>query len=84
MSGGGDKSWPRLSAAGYELLFVIDDVGMDVDSDDLADALEEAEQRITGGPCKGCGADVDTRYGWCYKCATETREVLDALTGDTE
>ncbi len=74
-----DKPWPRLTAEGYELLFAINDAGMnDVNAHDLADALEESEERITGGPCKGCGVEgEDLRYGWCYDCVTKA-EVEDA------
>ena len=66
-----ERDWPRLSAEGYELLFTINDTGADVTPDGLADALEESFERITSGPCKGCGAVGDMRFGWCYQCATE-------------
>ncbi len=73
------EQWPRLSAAGYELVFAINDAeGEDVvTAGDVADALEEAEERITGGPCKGCGDEgKDLRYGWCFKCVTEAEEAV--------
>ncbi len=66
-----NKQWPRLTAAGYELVFAINEAEGDdaVTPDDVADALEEAKERITGGPCKGCGVEgEDLRYGWCYDC----------------
>jgi len=76
------EQWPRLSAAGYELVFAINDAeGEDaVTADDVADALEEAEQRITGGPCKGgCGAEgEDLRYGWCFDCVTKAEKEAKA------
>lgn len=75
-----DEQWPRLSAAGYELVFAINDAeGEDaVTPDDVADALEEAEQRITGGPCKGCGVVGDGRYGWCFDCVTKAEAEAEA------
>ncbi len=66
--------WPRLSAVGYELVFAINDAeGEDaVTADDVADSLEESFERITGGPCKGCGVEgEDLRYGWCFQCVED-------------
>lgn len=67
-----NTEFPRLSFDGYELLFKINDNLPDeqVEADDLADALGEALERIGVG-CKGCGRDVDTRFGWCYRCVLE-------------
>ena len=74
-------NWPRLRAEGYELTFRLNDIGVDVTPDEIADGLEEAAQRITGGPCKGCGTtDEDLRYGWCFDCVEEA-ETKTALYG---
>ena len=73
-----DKQWPRLTAEGYKLVFSLNDAGIDVIPNDVADGLEEASQRITGGPCKGCGVDGDMRFGYCFDCATKAAGGDDA------
>ncbi len=77
---GSSDQWPRLTAEGYQILFAFNDAaGVDVTPDEFADGLEEAEERITGGPCRGCGRlDGDFRYGWCYECATEAEAEAEA------
>ncbi len=75
--------WPRLTGDGYELTFRLNEIGVDVTPDEVADGLEEAAQRITGGPCKGCGVeDEDLRFGWCFDCVTKA-EAEAGITEDT-
>ena len=63
-----------LTPDGEQLRQQIGAAGVELTPDQLAEGLEEAEQRIRAGPdgcCVICGAseDRDFRYGVCDKCA---------------
>lgn len=72
----------RLTKQGYELRERIAEAGFEITPDELADSLEEANERIRPGPdgcCVKCGnthrtrgphngEPLDFRFGLCDEC----------------
>lgn len=60
-----------LSKKGFELRQLIAGGGYEVTPDELEQALLEAHDRISGGPCRRCGKgdeNTELRFGVCFKC----------------
>ena len=60
-----------LSKKGYQLRNAIAEAGFEVTPAELDEALMEAHERISGGPCRFCGKGDDNtelRFGMCFDC----------------
>lgn len=65
-----------LSKRGYRMRQAIAEAGVETTPQELADAVDEARERVRPGPdgvCVKCGREpgygVDFRYGLCDFCA---------------
>jgi hypothetical protein len=58
----------RLSKDGYRLRESIAEAGVEITPDELADGIDDAINRISGGPCSVCGETKECRYGMCFDC----------------
>ena len=58
-----------LSHDGQQFRQTLAEHGIEVTPSELAEAIDEALERIGGGTCSVCGRNTELRYGMCFVCA---------------